>query len=359
MLANRADKKWAPILGRQVLPAVIVGAGRKVLAANAAFRVRFTGGEDPTGRFCFEIVHQSRPPCEGASCRCPLEPVSSKATPAVHRHLTCLGVTYDQVTARRLTHDDGEPGCFLLVCRPLAPIPYSRFLVGSSPAVLSLVERVEQLAAGDFAVVIRGESGTGKVCVGRLLHDLSRRSKGPFVPIDCSELGGSRFQRELLPRQAGAGERATWDGGLIAAAAGGSLLLLEPQQLAPSLQSRVGCLVDKGPPQAESCRWLFAIDEATGSPRGSLAATLSAAPSILVPPLRDRREDLPVLLDGLARRFAGAETLVVDPTVLEMLAGYLFPGNLRELECLVERACLIAGSGSLRPEHFPAHVTRG
>jgi len=271
--------------------------------------------------------------------------------------LTCLGVAYEQVSARRLEPATDGTAAFLLVCRPLVPAPYSGFLVGTSPAMLSLLEEVEGAAMGDCPVVIRGESGTGKVCVARLLHDLSGRAGGPFVPMDCSEVESSRIERDLFRRKSGSSDRVATDPGLVAAATGGTILLLDPQRLAPSLQSRLGLLLQDRAAEVARCRWLFALDEAAAHPRGNLARALSAASSILVPPLRDRLDDLPLLLDGLTRRFGGAEPPSVDSSALAVLRGYPFPGNLRELESLVERACLVSRGGRLRPEHFPPYVS--
>jgi transcriptional regulator with AAA-type ATPase domain len=350
--ATASESSWASILERQELPALIVGPTHKVLAANVPFRKRFTFGGDPTGRFCFELVHQSRLPCDLAGGRCPLELRGGGAEAVVHRHVTCLGTTYDQVTAHRLPHADHHP-TFLLVAKPLVPSHLSRFVLGESPALLRLLEAVDRAASTDLTVVIRGESGTGKVCVARLLHELSCRSNGPFVSTDCSGVEGSRLGRDLRGRHGGATDDA---GGLVAAAAGGTLLVLEPQHLAPSLQNRLGQLLEKRRRDAGNCRWLFALDPTQPSPRGDLAAAFAAAPSVLVPPLRDRIEDLPPLVESLVQRFGEARPVEVDPAVFELLGRYPFPGNVRELECLVERACLVAAGGRLGPEHFPASV---
>lgn len=330
---------------------MIVGSDYRVLAASESFCSRFTGGEDPVGRFCFDLLHRSRPPCSGSGGRCPLALADRAARPTVHLHLTCLGFIYEQVTATPLPATDDRPKAFLLVTRPLGARRCPSLLVGASPILLQLLRRVVEIAGSPRPVVIRGEPGTGKACIARLIHDLSDRRSGGFVPVDCSGTEGRRLEPDLF---GSTGSMQPKSAGLIDSAAGGTLYLREPHHLPPSLQQRIGRVLT-GADDSAACRWIFSCEDPAAR-LGLLDEAPSEFHSLLNPPLRDRREDLPMILDALTRRFGAPSVPAVSAPVLAMLASYDFPGNLRELECLVERACLLAEGAALLPEHFPSHV---
>ena len=112
-------EKWERILAQEEHPSLIIGANRRVLATSAAFRARFTDGRDPAGRLCHQVLHGSRPPCQGSGGRCPLELEAGETDSVVHRHQTGLGPIYEQVTARGLSTNGDPSAAVLVVNKPL------------------------------------------------------------------------------------------------------------------------------------------------------------------------------------------------------------------------------------------------
>ncbi len=244
-------------------------------------------------------------------------------------------------------------------------------LVGSGPAMAELRRAIERVAAVDSTVLVRGETGTGKELVARLIHAAGPRARQPFVTVNCTAIPGELIESEIFGHEKGAFTGAVGlRPGRIEEAAGGTLLLDEIGDMPPALQPkllrflqertvrRVGGNVER----RVDVRVVAATHRdleramADGAFRPDLYHRLDTIP-VLIPPLRDRLEDLPELVAHLAAKISrriGRPAPSVEPDALQALARYRFPGNVRELENLVERAIVLGGEGVLRAAHFGA-----
>ena len=228
-------------------------------------------------------------------------------------------------------------------------------LVGRSPALQQVVARIERAAPSTVPVLIRGESGTGKELVARALHAASRRSSGPFVSVNCSALPASLLESELFGHGRGAFTGATTPRrGLFVEADGGTLFLDEIGDMAIELQSRLLRVLEDGQVRAVGSDRPRGVDvrvvAATHQPlearikegrfREDLFFRLNVLP-LTLPPLRERIEDLPALLERFLEeaREAWPEMVVrsVSADALAALSRRPWPGNVRELRNLVHR----------------------
>ncbi|HEU0029653.1 MAG TPA: sigma 54-interacting transcriptional regulator [Kofleriaceae bacterium] len=234
-------------------------------------------------------------------------------------------------------------------------------LIGSSRAIRDLVHAIERVSRSDASVLILGESGTGKGVVARTLHAASARAAGPFLHVDCGAIAASVFESELFGHERGAFTGASrMRRGPIELADGGTLFLDEigelPLELQPKLlrvlEDRSFLRVGGTQPVRVDVRIIAAthrnLDEmiARGELREDLYFRLRVV-ELVVPPLRDRRGDLPALCEALVPRAArrcGRKPRPLAVDALASLAAYDWPGNVRELQNVLERA-LVLGEG--------------
>ena len=233
--------------------------------------------------------------------------------------------------------------------------------------VMNLVQKVSQV---DSTVLITGESGCGKEVIARAIHRLSQRRTGPFVAVNCGAIPDSLLESELFGYERGAFTGAKPEGkqGLIEAAHGGTLFLDEISELPPSLQvkllrvlqerqvTRIGSTVPRKVDIrviAASNRNLAALVE-NGQFRQDLYYRLNVV-LIEVPPLRERREEIPALvnmfLEKLYQRYGIRKR--ISPAALEALCEYSWPGNVRELENTIERLAVITDKETIEVEDLP------
>jgi DNA-binding NtrC family response regulator len=246
------------------------------------------------------------------------------------------------------------------------------FVAGSQPMqhVLELAARVAPL---DTTVLVYGESGTGKEFVVRLIHDQSPRAAAPFVSINCAALTETLLESELFGHVRGAFTGAVRDkAGLFEVAGNGTIFLDEIGEVAPTVQAkllralqereirRVGAersiRVNARVVAATNRDLRTAID--AGTFREDLYFRLGAF-VITVPPLRDRREDIPPLVQGFLVRAAARmkkDVRAVSADAMTALMNYRWPGNVRELEHAVERAVILANAASIRRRDLPPEV---
>ncbi|OZA29804.1 MAG: Fis family transcriptional regulator [Hydrogenophilales bacterium 17-64-11] len=238
-----------------------------------------------------------------------------------------------------------------------------------------LLETARQIATSDSSVVIHGESGTGKELLARYIHRSSRRTEGPFVAFNCGALSEDLAASELFGHEKGAftGAQAR-KLGLFEAANGGTLFLDEVAELPPSvqvkllrvLQEREVLRVGAVEPTKIDVRVLAAsnrdLREAVeaGHLRNDLYFRLNVV-TLSLPPLRERRDDIPLLAYFLLRKFAVTMDRPVEeitPEALQRLVEYDYPGNVRELSNFVERGVALAQGRALGVEHLPQHLGR-
>ncbi len=244
-----------------------------------------------------------------------------------------------------------------------------REIVGESPAIQRVLETVATVAPTRATVLVQGESGTGKELVARTLHDLSDRSDGPYVSINCAALPEHLVESTLFGHEKGAFTGAVRQvKGAFERAHGGTLLLDEVSEMRPDLQGKLLRVLQEEEFErvggtrtievdtrivATTNRDLQAEVEA-GRFREDLYYRLSVVP-VLVPPLRQRLEDIPLLVHHFVRRAAeetGKAISGIHPDTVETLQRYEWPGNVRELSHAVERAVILSSGDVLTPRDF-------
>ncbi|OBV37482.1 sigma-54 interaction domain-containing protein [Janthinobacterium psychrotolerans] len=237
-------------------------------------------------------------------------------------------------------------------------------LSGSSAAMQALRAQIARIAASCAPVAIRGESGSGKELVARAIHAQGARASGPFVAVNCGAIPEALMEAELFGCRLGAYTGALHERqGLFQAAHGGSLLLDEVDdlplamqvKLLRALQERRVRKLGGSADEAVDVRILCASQHglargvAAGTFRQDLYYRLNVI-ELAVPPLRERLGDLPALCDAILARLAPRQCVRLAPAVLVALARHAFPGNVRELENLLERALAFADGGVITAE---------
>jgi len=243
------------------------------------------------------------------------------------------------------------------------------FIVGQSEAMRELQRLISRVAPSRASVLLLGESGTGKTLVARVLHNLSERANAPFVKINCAALPENLLESELFGHERGAftGAAAT-KRGRVEEAHGGSIFLDEIGELPLTLQAkllrflqdrefeRLGSTVTRQVDvriiAATNADLARAVDE--GRFREDLYYRLNVFP-IKIPPLRERRQDIPLLIEHFLDKFSReyARRLGVAPEALAWLRDYAWPGNVREMENLIERLAIMSDGDSIGLDDLP------
>jgi DNA-binding NtrC family response regulator len=249
-------------------------------------------------------------------------------------------------------------------------------MYGTAPAMQGVYRMVRRAARTDVTVLVTGESGTGKELVARALHEESRRRGKPFVALNCSALPSELVESELFGHTKGAFTGAIKDrGGLFEAAHGGTLFLDEIGDLGPLAQAKVLRALESGEVMRVGGTRSTLVDvrvvAATHRPLEQMVADGRFREDLLyrlkvitvaLPPLRERREDLPLLAGHFLRHFAtryGRPTQVLAPDALAALLRHDWPGNVRELRNAIEGALVMADGTSVTVGDLPVAVRAG
>jgi DNA-binding NtrC family response regulator len=247
-------------------------------------------------------------------------------------------------------------------------------ILSKSPRMHDVFELISHVAQTNSTVLIDGETGTGKELVAQAIHDRSPRRAGPFVAVNCAALPESLLESELFGHEKGAftsaiGQRK----GRFELAHCGTIFLDEVGEIAPSMQAKLLRVLQErrfervGGSQtievdvrvvAATNRDLLRLAK-EGKFREDLYYRLNVV-KIDLPPLRDRAEDIPLLATHFVQRFnhSGGSPKVISPEAMEQLLRHRWPGNIRELENAIERACITAREGVIRPENLPHEVLK-
>jgi two-component system nitrogen regulation response regulator GlnG len=231
-----------------------------------------------------------------------------------------------------------------------------------------IYKTIGRIAGSDVTVLLRGESGTGKELVARAIHHYSRRAGRPFVAVSCAAIPGTLLESELFGHERGAftdaKERKL---GKFELAHGGTLFLDEVGDMPPELQTKLlRALQERSfervggqEPIRVDVRILAATNRdlealiKEGKFREDLYYRLNVV-ELYLPPLRERRRDIPLLVDHFLATYADPlGQRIVAPEALDRLVGYEWPGNVRELENVIQRAIVMATGGVIVPEHLP------
>lgn len=261
-----------------------------------------------------------------------------------------------------------------IVSAELRKFPEFDSIVGNSHALMEVLSLVQRAASIHSTVLIYGESGTGKELIAHAIHDLSHRKRGPFVTVNCGAITESLQESELFGHVKGAFTDAKSDkAGMLETADGGMLFLDEVAELAPSTQAALlRFLQNSEIRRVGDCdtrhtdvRIITATNKDlksevdSGRFREDLFYRLNIFP-IAVPPLRDRKEDIPLLVNHFLLKYGvlSEERRVtkISKRALAMLMNYDWPGNIRELENVVQRAIALSDCDEVRPEVIPFEV---
>ncbi|HXJ84754.1 MAG TPA: sigma-54 dependent transcriptional regulator [Candidatus Methylomirabilis sp.] len=247
-------------------------------------------------------------------------------------------------------------------------------IVGTSKPMLDVYSMVARVAPTTSTVLIQGETGTGKELIARAIHTASRRSDHPFVPVDCSALAEGLLESELFGHVKGAFTGALGDRrGLFEMAGGGTCFLDEIGEISACVQAKLLRVLQEREVRRVGGTDTFKVDvrviAATNKDLGALVAEgkfredlfyrLSVV-TIMLPPLRERREDIPFLADHFLATYLTANDqpeCAISPDAMTVLIAHEWPGNVRELQHAIERAAALRTTTLLRPEDLPPRLT--
>ncbi|HDP94696.1 MAG TPA: PAS domain S-box protein [Candidatus Aminicenantes bacterium] len=348
----------------------------------AAERITGIPRLEATGRFCHEVFRSSL--CEDY---CALRETLETGNPVVQRSGFIVNADGRRipvtVTTAVLRDRNGRVRGGAETFRDLSELDglrrqlenHFRFgdMIGRSNAMRKVMEILPAVADSVSTVLILGETGSGKEVAARAIHNLGPRKNGPFVALNCAALPDTLLEAELFGYRAGAFTGAARDRtGRIAVAEKGTLFLDEIGDLSAGVQVKLLRLLQDHTYEplgdhrtrkadvriiAATHRDLEnAVEE--GRFRSDLYYRIHVVP-IHIPPLRERREDIPLLAEWFVRRFnhmQGRHIQGVHPDAMVLLMGYHWPGNVRELENAIERAYVLCRQGMILSEHLPAEI---
>ena len=342
----------------------------RIMAANAAYRRQFSPQASVVGRTCYEVSHHFSVPCDQAGESCPISRsrASGQRERVLHLHHTPLGESYVNIELVPLRDASGEQAYFIEKMEPLRVAqgqPAAQGLIGRSAAFQRMLELVARVGPSQASVLLLGESGTGKELVAQAVHEASPRAANPLVVVDCASLPETLFESELFGHERGAFTGAnTSKPGLVEAASGGTLFLDEVGDIPLAMQVKLLRLLESGTYRRVGSTELRRTDVrvvsathrdlkamvADGRFREDLYYRLSTFP-IALPALRDRADDMALLAVALLARVAPQRRMALSAGALALLQDHPFPGNVRELRNVLERATLLADGASIDAVH--------
>ncbi|MBU1223085.1 MAG: sigma 54-interacting transcriptional regulator [Gammaproteobacteria bacterium] len=358
-------------------PFVVIDRDYRIVAANKRYGEAY--GTTPAaivGQHCYAVSHHSNRPCHENGEQCPHQALfeTGEAVEVLHIHF----------------HGDDQPERIRVRGHMLRGANGERYLgeqlfpleadagtdcdamqmVGQSPAFLSCVDNLARVADSEASILLYGESGVGKELAARFIHARSARAGGAFIVINCAAVPETLFESELFGHERGAFSGSSGlKKGLFELADGGTLFLDEVAEIPLSLQAKLLRVLETGEfrrvggthtlkadvrlVSATNRKLLDEVDEKRF--RLDLYYRLAGI-DVNLPALRERREDLPGLTAFLLKRLAGARRACrLDAAALATLQAYDFPGNVRELRNLLQRAVLTCRDGVIRAAdlHLP------
>jgi len=358
-------------LDGQAEPSIVMDAQYRIVAANRAYVEEFGQSTPVAGRYCYEVSHHFEVPCDQAGESCPLRlsQKSGQVQRVLHLHHTSRGEEHVDVETTPLRDQQGNVIYFvetMRVVKHASSRPAAEGLVGRSFAFNRMLAQIMRVAPTCAAVLLLGETGTGKELLAQLIHETGQCPRGPFVAVDCSGLTETLFESELFGYEKGAFTGASHRKiGLVEAANGGTLFLDEVGDIPPSLQVKLLRLLETGTFRRvggiETLRSQFRLICATHRDIERMAAEetfrrdlyhrISTFP-IVVPSLAERTDDIPLLADSFLKRVAGERGLHLSAGAIAALKRRRYSGNIRELRNLIERATILADGDRIDAGHF-------
>ncbi|RPJ56364.1 MAG: PAS domain S-box protein [Acidobacteria bacterium] len=349
---------------------------------RAAEEITGIAREEALGKPCWEVFRASV--CEG---QCALRQTMETGKPVVNRSCYIIDAKGQRipisVSTGLLRAKDGSVTGGVETFRDLTLVEElrkeleGRFQIGNlvtrSPAMRPILEVLPALAGSSSTVLLQGETGTGKEVLAHTIHSLSPRKNKPFVAVSCGALPDTLLESELFGYKAGAFTGADRDKpGRFAVAEGGTLFLDEIGEISTALQVRLLRVLQERVyeplgtvrPVPTDVRVIAATNRDLEAEvgKGSFRQDLFYRINVLrlqLPPLRQRREDIPFLVEHFIIRFnrlQGKSLSGTSPEVMALLTGHDYPGNIRELENIIERAFVLCPDGQIEFRHLPPEM---
>lgn len=352
-------------------PHILFDMDYRIVSANTAYLREYAQGRDVRGRTCFEVSHCFSEPCDHAGESCPRARamVSGQRERVLHLHHTPTGEAYVNIELVPLKDHHGQIRYFIEKMESMTThdgAPVEQGMVGRAPSFRATLEMALRVAPSTASVLLLGESGTGKELMAKAIHEASPRAGAPFVVVECASLSETLFESELFGHEKGAFTGASSKRvGLAESANGGTLFLDEVGDIPLSMQVKLLRLLETGTFRRVGSSDLRHTDvrviAATHRPlremiaqqqfREDLYHRISTFP-IRLPPLRERREDIPLLADALLSRVAPARRLSISAAGQHRLMSHPFSGNIRELRNVMERAALFCDHDLIEVSHI-------
>ncbi len=352
---------------------------------QSAERITGFSRSEAIGKHCFDIFRT-----EICHRQCALKDTLKTRDPVQNARVTII--TRDnrevpiQITTTMLKDDDGHLIGAVEFFRDISEIEHLRksleqkhtleSIVSVNRRMHELIGLLPDIAAAECNVLIQGPSGSGKELFAQVIHNLSPRRYGPYIRINCGALPATLLESELFGYEKGAFTDAKRDkAGQFALAAGGTLLLDEISEMDIALQVKLLRVLNNGEYRPLGSTRTFHTDAriiaatnadlesaiAGGTFRQDLYYRINVV-NISIPPLCERPEDIPMLVDHFLAAFrkkSGKPIERVAPEALALLRRHPLPGNVRELENAVEHAFVMCHGNEITPEHLPPHITAG
>lgn len=355
----------------------------KITSFNrAAEKITGISKNQAMGRFCWEVFSASI--CEQ---HCALRQTMKNGEPVVDKSIYIVNSKGDRIpvsiSTALLRNKEGrviggvETFRDLSIVETLKKALSDRHafgdIISKNKEIMRLFELVNLLSESDCTVLIQGESGTGKELFAKAIHAGSHRAEGPMITINCSAIPDTLLESELFGYKAGAFTDARKDKpGRLALAKGGTLFLDEIGDISPMVQVRLlrvfqekvyeplGCVHS----EKADVRILVATNKnlekmvETGSFRQDLYYRINVA-KLSLPPLRERKEDIPLLIEHFISKFNrlnAKDVYGISHDALSVLMAHKYPGNIRELENIIEYASLVCKNNLIQNEHLPEHL---
>lgn len=355
-------------------PAIFITPEYKILAVNEAYRDTYETEVVVGQSRCFEISHGHSSPCDKHGEDCPIQQCAktNRVSSAMHIHNTEQGKTYCDILMKPVKDENGITTGFLEILDRInfaAAESETDKMIGTSVPFKNLLTKINRAAKSEIAILLQGETGTGKELVAKALHDSSRRKEKPFVVIECTGLNENLFESELFGHEKGAFTGATHaKKGLIEIAKGGTVFFDEIADVPLSMQVKLLRLLETqcyravgGIKQRKadfriicaSHKNLLALVDKEEF-RKDLYYRIAGFP-ISLPSLSERVEDIPALIKHFLNHSEFHYKKFTDKAI-KKLCKYPFPGNIRELKSIVEQAALLANEDLIEMDDLPELV---
>ncbi len=354
-------------------PAVLIDCSYRIVAANRAYRNTYgLKSEQLIGRHCYEVSHHRDSPCHLHGEDCPHQQVFARGEiqRVVHTHFDAKGrPEYVGIKGYPVKLPNGET-CLGESIQRLAPPGEldceEMRMVGRSRPLLHAIDQLSRAAASPAPVLLSGESGVGKELAARYLHDRGPRRSGPFVAVDCTTLPEGLFESEMFGHEVGAftgcvGRKI----GLFEGARDGTLFLDEVAEIPMTMQAKLLRALETGTFRLVGGREVLHADirlvaatnrdmknaVATGRFREDLYYRIACV-TISLPSLRERRADIPLLVEALLTRINAANRrhARLSEQAWARIMRHDFPGNVRELRNILQRAVALCHGQTIEPE---------